>query len=235
MTDIRALCFDVFGTVVDWRSSIINEGIEINRHRQLEIDWAAFADRWRSMYQPAMEQVRSGRRSWTILDQLHRESLDQLILEFGLDDFDEQEIDHLNRVWHRLDPWPDSVEGLGRLKQKYILATCSNGNVALMVNMAKRSGLPWDAILGAEVTRCYKPLDPAYQESVRMLGLQPHQVCMVAAHNSDLVAAAGNGLRTAFVARPTEYGPRQQTDLVAENDYDYVARDFIELATRLGC
>ena len=233
MSDIRALCFDVFGTVVDWRSSIIDEGQAINARRGLEVDWAEFADRWRGMYQPAMEEVRSGRRPWTILDQLHRESLDQLMPEFGLTDWSEEETDELNKVWHRLNPWPDAVEGLSRLKQQFIIATCSNGNVALIVDMAKRAGLPWDMVLGAEVTRHYKPQDEAYLESARMLGLRPEQVCMVAAHNSDLVAAARNGLRTAFVARPAEYGPHQDKDFEAENEYDFVAGDFIALAEQM--
>jgi len=233
MPDIRALCFDVFGTVVDWRSSIIDEGRSINQRRGLTIDWAAFADDWRAMYQPAMEEVRSGNRSWTILDQLHRESLDRLVIEYGIDDWSEQDKDHLNKVWHRLVPWPDVVEGLTLLKQHFIIATCSNGNVALIVNMAKHSGLPWDMVLGAEVTRHYKPMDEAYLASARMLGLQPDQVCMVAAHNADLVSAAGNGLRTAFVARPGEYGPHQVRDFGPEHDYDYVARDFVDLAAMM--
>lgn len=231
MKDISALCFDVFGTVVDWRSSIIDEGAAINQKRGLSVDWATFADDWRRMYQPAMEEVRSGRRPWTILDQLHRESLEQLLSKYGIDDWSESEKDHLNRVWHRLNPWPDAVEGLTSLKQHFIISTCSNGNVALIVNMAKRAGLPWDMVLGAEVTRHYKPMDQAYLESARMLGLQPEQVCMVAAHNSDLVSARSNGLRTAFVARPTEYGPHQDKDFEAQHDYDFVANDFIELAT----
>lgn len=233
MPDIRALCFDVFGTVVDWRSSIIDEGRSINRRRGLTIDWAAFADDWRGMYQPAMEEVRNGSRAWTILDQLHRESLDRLLVEYGIDDWTEQEKDHLNKVWHRLTPWPDAVAGLTLLKQHFIIATCSNGNVALIVNMARHSGLPWDMVLGAEVTRHYKPMDEAYLESARMLGLQPDQVCMVAAHNADLVSAAGNGLRTAFIPRPGEYGPHQVRDFEPEHDYDYVAKDFVDLAAMM--
>lgn len=234
MTPIRALLFDVFGTVVDWRSSIIAEGAELNRRLDLEVDWALFADRWRGMYQPAMERVRSGAREWTVLDVLHRESLDQLLPEFGLDGLDESERDNLNRVWHRLRPWPDAVEGLQRMKTQHVIATCSNGNVALIVNMAKHSGLPWDMVLGAEVTRHYKPQPGAYLESARLLGLAPEQCCMVAAHNSDLVAASALGLATAFVPRPTEYGPDQDFDQQAENDYTFVAEDFFDLARQLG-
>jgi len=235
MKQIQALCFDVFGTVVDWRSSIIEEGALINKQRGLNIDWAEFADAWRGLYQPSMEQVRTGNRPWTILDQLHRESLDTLAPIYGLSGWTEQELDHLNRVWHRLKPWPDAVNGLTRLKQKYTITTCSNGNVALIVNMAKHSGLPWDMVLGAEVTRHYKPQDEAYLESARLLGLEPEQCCMVAAHNSDLVTAGKNGMQTAFVARPTEYGPHQQKDFEAENEYSFIAEDFNQLATQMGC
>ncbi len=233
MTSIRALLFDVFGTVVDWRGSIVAEGNEFNRHKGTTVDWANFADRWRSMYQPAMEKVRTGARDWTILDTLHRESLEVLIAEFGLEYLNESECDHLNRVWHRLQPWPDSVEGLKRMKAGHIIATCSNGNVSLIVDMAKYSDLPWDMVLGAEVTRTYKPLPESYLCSARMLGLNPEECCMVAAHNSDLVAAGKLGFATAFVPRPTEYGPTQDFDLEAENPYSFVAEDFIDLAGQL--
>jgi 2-haloacid dehalogenase len=155
--------------------------------------------------------------------------------EFGIDDLSDQEIDHLNRAWHRLDPWPDVVEELGRLKRRYILATLSNGNVALMVNMAKRAGLPWDAILGAEVARAYKPRPEAYLRTAELLGLAPSTCMMVAAHNDDLVAARAVGFRTAFVARPREYGPDQRRDLRAEGDYDVVADSLTQLAAGLGC
>jgi len=235
MQEIRALLFDVFGTVVDWRSSVIDEGQKINGNKGTDIDWAAFADEWRGMYQPSMQAVRDGKRPWAILDILHRESLNVLMRKFGLNNWSEEEIDHLNRVWHRLRPWPDAVEGLHRLKNKFIIATCSNGNVALIVNMAKHSNLPWDMVLGAEVTRYYKPQTGAYLESVRLLGLSPAQCCMVAAHNSDLVAAASHGLQTAFIARPTEYGPDQKEDLKAENDYRFDCCSFVDLADQLGC
>ena len=231
---VVALGFDVFGTVVDWRSSVTREGESLGREKGFDKDWTAFADRWRAGYQPAMEAVRTGKRDWTILDVLHREILDQLLDEFGIVGLSETEIDHFNRAWHRLDPWPDAVDGMNRLKIKYTLFTLSNGNVALMVNMAKRAGLPWDAILGAEVAGHYKPQPEAYLNSVSLLGLEPEQVMLVAAHNGDLRAARALGMRTAFVRRPTEYGPDQDFDLDAEEDWDVVADEFVDLAAKLG-
>ena len=233
--DIKACLFDVFGTVVDWRGGITREGEALGRAKGIEADWAAFADGWRGLYQPAMEKVRSGGMDWVALDVLHRMNLDQMLAKFGVDNLWEDETDHFNRAWHRLDPWPDSVAGLTRLKAKFIIATLSNGNIALMVNMAKRAGLPWDMVLGAEIARAYKPQPEAYLRSCAALGLDPGQCMLVAAHNSDLVAAAGCGMRTAFVSRPTEYGPRQDRDFEAEHDFDYVARDFLDLADQLGC
>jgi 2-haloacid dehalogenase len=180
-----------------------------------------------------MQKVRDGERPWTILDQLHRESLDQLLREFCIEGLNETEIDHFNRAWHRLRPWPDTVDGLTRLKRIFIIATLSNGNIALLVNMAKHSDLPWDVILGAEVAHCYKPLPDAYLKSAQALGLQPKQCLMVAAHNDDLFAAGDLGFRTAFVARPTEYGHYQNKDLEAQDDFDFVAKDLIDLANQL--
>ena len=232
---VQALLFDVFGTVVDWRSSIIAELTTFGADKGVSADWAAFTDDWRGLYQPAMEEVRSGRRAWTILDVLHRESLDALLVQFGIKGLSEPEIDHLNRAWHRLDPWPDVVEGLTRLKQKFILATLSNGNVALIVNMARRAGLPWDAVLGAEVARHYKPQPEAYLTTAALLGLRLEQCLMVAAHNGDLKAASATGLRTAFVPRPAEYGPGQSRDVTPEREWDVIAKDFVDLAHRLGC
>lgn len=232
---IKALTFDVFGTVVDWRSSIIREGSRLNGEKDLNIDWARFADTWRGMYQPSLSRVRHGDRPWANLDQLHRESLETLIHRFGLDSLDETELDHLNRVWHRLEPWPDSVEGLLRLKRKFILVTLSNGNVALLINMARRAGLPWDAILGAETARCYKPLPQAYLNTAQLLALNPSECMMVAAHNDDLEAARRCGFHTAFVYRPTEYGPGQTTDLETTHDWHVVADDLIDLAAKLDC
>jgi 2-haloacid dehalogenase len=226
-TRIKALTFDVFGTVVDWRESIIREGKALARAKGLDVDWAKFADAWRGLYQPAMNRVRRGEVEWTKLDDLHRMSLVQLLGDFRITGLTEAEVDDFNRAWHRLDPWPDAVPGLSRLKRRFILATLSNGNVALMVNMAKRAGLPWDAILGAEVARAYKPQPAAYLRSVEALGLRPEDVAMVAAHNADLAAAAACGLKTAFVLRPTE-------DTEPTADWDIVAPDFLELASQCG-
>jgi len=231
----KALLFDVFGTVVDWRSGIIGAGRALGARKGIERDWAAFADAWRGLYQPSMGAVREGRRPFVKLDRLHRESLEQLLREFTIEGLSEAEIDDLNHVWHRLDPWPDSVAGLTRLRRRYVLATLSNGNVALIVNLAKRAGLPWDAVLGAEVARRYKPLPEVYLGAADMLGVEPDECLMVAAHNSDLVAATACGLRAAFVPRPTEYGAGQSTDLEPAHDYDLVARDLLDLAQQLGC
>ena len=172
LDSVKALTFDVFGTVVDWRSSITREGETLGRAKGLTADWARFADAWRGLYQPNLSRVRSGELPWTKLDELHRMSLDRLLVDFGIAGLSETEIDHLNRAWHRLDPWPDAVPGLERLRRRFILATCSNGNVALMVNMAKRAGLPWDAILGAETARHYKPQPEAYLITADMLGVK---------------------------------------------------------------
>ena len=230
----RALLFDVFGTVVDWRSSVIRELEGVGAHFGIEADWTAFADAWRGLYQPSMERVRSGERPWCKLDDLHRESLVELLDRFGISALTVAEVDELNRAWHRLDPWPDTVAGLTRLRRMYILATLSNGNVALLVNMARRAGLPWDAVLGAETARCYKPLPEAYLRTADHLGLEPARCVMVAAHNDDLAVARGLGFATAFVRRPTEYGPHQSSDLEAESDWDFVADSLTELAALMG-
>jgi len=233
---ISALTFDVFGTVVDWRTSVTREGEAFGKPRNLSVDWAKFADSWRSLYQPAMEEVRSGRRPWAKLDDLHRESLVRLLGDFEITGVSPAEIDHLNHAWHRLDPWPDAVPGLTRLKGRFTLATLSNGNIALMVDMARRAGLPWDAILGAEVARAYKPTPEAYLRSAEALGLRPEQCLMVAAHPSDLASAARCGLRTAYVPRPLEFGPgRPGSQPEPGQPFDVVAADFVELAEKLGC
>ena len=234
--DIRACLFDVFGTVVDWRTSVSRDLAAFAKQKSISgIDWLEFAVEWRKLYQPSMDEVRSGRRPFTILDVLHRESLARLIGRYGIKDLSEADVEHMSRAWHRLDPWPDSVEGLRRLKTKFIIAPCSNGNIALMVNMAKRAGLPWDCILGAETARAYKPMPEAYLASCRQLGLAPGSVMMVAAHNNDLKAAKAQGMKTAFVARPAEHGPGQSTDLAADPAcVDVPARDFVDLAARLG-
>ena len=232
---LKAVTFDVFGTVVDWRTSIAREVESLAVKKKFAVDGQRFADAWRKLYQPSMTEVRDGKVPWTVLDDLHRMNLLQVLETFGIDQLSEEEIKHLNRAWHRLNPWPDAVAGLQRLKQHYIIGTLSNGNVALIVNMAKFSELPWDVVLGAEIARHYKPQPEAYLRSAEILGLEPKECMLVAAHNGDLAAAGRCGFQTAFVPRPKEYGPEQTTDLVAEYDCDVVAGDFIELAQILGC
>lgn len=232
---VKALVFDTFGTVVDWRRGIARDaGTFLARHKRGDIDPLAFADAWRKRYQPAMEAVRSGARPFTRLDVLHRENLDALLGEHGIT-ADEAERDWLNRAWHRLDPWPDAIPGLLRMRPRHFLAPLSNGNILLLANMAKRAGIPWDAILGAEAAQAYKPQPEAYLRTAEILGLQPHEVALVAAHNGDLAAARRAGLKTAFVLRPTEHGANQATDTSAEQDWEAVVSSFEELADRLGC
>ncbi|MGD9867887.1 MAG: haloacid dehalogenase type II [Hyphomicrobiales bacterium] len=235
MEDIKALFFDVFGTVVDWRGSIVRELTRFGETKGVEADWAEFADAWRALYQPSMEEVRSGHRPWVKLDQLHRESLITLLVRFGIQRLTEQEIEQVNTAWHRLDPWPDSVAGMERLRSKYILSTLSNGNIALLVNMARRAGLPWDVILGAETAQAYKPLPECYLRNAALLGLEPEQCMLVAAHNDDLAAAQKLGFHTAFVCRPGEHGPAQTKDLKATGDWDIEAQSFLELASDMEC
>jgi 2-haloacid dehalogenase len=235
ISGVKALTFDVFGTVVNWRDSIAREAKASLGPKGYDKDWHHFADQWRARYQPAMAKVRNGERPWTRLDDLHRENLVELLPEFGISGLSQAEIDHLNRAWHRLDGWPDTVAGLTRLKRKYILVTLSNGNVALMVNMAKHAGLPWDAILGAEVAHAYKPQPEAYDRTAALLDLTPEECMMVAAHNGDLFAARGRGFHTAFVSRPLEHGPNKTRDLEAEHDFDVIADSFVDLAAKLGC
>ena len=231
---IRAVLFDVFGTVVDWRSGVIAELAAFGQVTGVAADWTAVADDWRSRYQPAMEDVRSGRRPFVPLDTLHRESLDAIFAERGIG-ATEAERDQLTLAWHRLDPWPDVVDGLARLRTRFTVGTLSNGNTMLLENMAARAGLPWDVVLGAQVAGAYKPLPRAYLGSVERLGHRAEHVMLAAAHNADLGAASALGLRTAFISRTTEHGPGQTTDLVAEGPWDFVARDVNHLAELLGC
>lgn len=233
--DVRALTFDVFGTVVDWRGSIIREAALLGENKGIEADWAAFADAWRAGYGPAMNRVRTGELPWTKIDVLHRMILDTLVDEYGLGGLSEGELADLNHVWHRLDPWPDAVGGLIRLKSKLTIATLSNGNVSLLSNMAKHGGLPWDVILSAEIAKHYKPDAEAYLHSAELLSLRPEQVMMVAAHKGDLQAAQRVGLKTAFVARPDEMGPEREVDVTRDAWMDVYARDFHDLAEQLGC
>jgi 2-haloacid dehalogenase len=224
----------VFGTVVDWRSGVIRDVAEVARQTGITVDTEAFADAWRADYAPAMDEVRHGKLPWTRLDELHRRSLDRLLPEFGLDGLDEEHRRWLNTCWHRLDPWPDALAGLHRLKQSFVIASFSNGNVSLLLDMARRASLPWDMIFSAELFRHYKPDPGFYLGAVDLLGLEPRQVMLVAAHNADLPAAAGLGLATAFVPRPAEHGPGQHTDLAPAGNYTLVAADFGELASALG-
>ncbi|MEZ4832580.1 MAG: haloacid dehalogenase type II [Caldilineaceae bacterium] len=230
---ISALVFDVFGTVVDWRTSIIREGQMLGQRKGIDVDWPRFADAWRAGYVPAMQQVRSGELPWLKIDQLHRRILDGLLDEFGLAMLSETELSHLNRVWHRLIPWPDAVPGLYRLKADYVIATLSNGNVSLLTNMAKHAGLPWDCILSAELAGHYKPDLEVYLKAADLLGLPTEQVMMVAAHKGDLHAARSTGMRTAYVPRPLEYGPGGGADLAPDLEFDVVAEDFVILADKL--
>ena len=231
---VKALTFDVFGTVVDWRTSIARECAMVGEAKGVSADWEAFADDWRAGYGPSMGRVRSGELPWTTIDKLHRMVLDKLLEKFEITDLSEDERDDLNRAWHRLDPWPDSVEGLARLRGKFVIATLSNGNVALLTNMAKHAGLPWDCILSAELARHYKPDRESYQTAAALLGLPVDQVMMVAAHKGDLHAARAVGLRTAFVPRPDEFGPNREVDTEPDPAFDVVASDFLELADKLG-
>jgi 2-haloacid dehalogenase len=233
LAEVQALCFDIFGTVVDWRSSIVREGQLLQQQLALPAqDWGAFADDWRAGYQPAMHEVRTGALPWTDIDGLHRRILDRITAARGLV-LAEADAANFNRVWHRLIPWPDSVAGLYRLKQRFTITSLSNGNVALLVNMAKHAGLPWDTVLSAELFQHYKPDPEVYLGAARLLGLQPAQVMMVAAHPSDLRAAAACGLRTAYVPRPLERGPSGPMEAWTEGEFDVVAPDFGVLAATL--
>jgi 2-haloacid dehalogenase len=232
--EIKALTFDVFGTVVDWRGSVIREVEAVLAPKGISLDWASFADRWRAGYFPAMTPVRRGERDFVPLDVLHREILDRLLAEDGITGLTEAEIDHLNRVWHRLDPWPDVVEGMTRLKRRFVLGSLSNGNVALIVAMARRAGLPWDALLGGDVVRAYKPHPESYDGAARLLALDPGRCLMVAAHPFDLKSAAGRGFRTAYVHRPLEQGPGREAERPVPGTFDYQVDSFLELADALG-
>ena len=233
-TTVKALTFDVFGTVVDWRTSIIREGQLLTKTKGIRADWAKFADAWRAGYGPAMNRVRTGELPWKTIDELHRMTLDGLLRQFEIKGLTEDEIDHFNRAWHRLIPWPDAIAGLQRLRTRFTLATLSNGNVSLLVDMAKHAGLPWDCVLSAEMARHYKPDREAYETAARLLGLAPTQVMMVAAHPGDLQAAKKVGFKTAFVPRPLEHGPDGKIESVGPGDVDVSAADFLDLAAKLG-
>jgi 2-haloacid dehalogenase len=236
LNGIRALVFDTFGTVVDWRTGIARDAAPFLSAYGSGADPEAFADAWRRRYAPAMEGVRSGRRPFTRLDVLHRENLVTILPDFAIDpaQVPATALDDLNHAWHRLDPWSDSVAGLHRLRARFLIAPLSNGNIILLTNMAKRAGIPWDCILGAEVVQAYKPTPESYLRTADVLAMRPAAIGLVAAHNSDLAAARACGFRTVFVPRPMEHGPGQTTDLRAEADWDVVATDFEDLAAQLG-
>jgi 2-haloacid dehalogenase len=229
---VQALGFDVFGNVVDWRSGIAREAAPFLARHAPAADPEVFADAWRQRYSPSMEEVRAGRRPFTRLDVLHRESLSAILPAFGVNPstIPAPELDALNFAWRR----PDSVPGLERLRRRFIIAPLSNGNIRLLLDMAKRAGLPWDAILGAEIALAYKPTPEAYLRTAEALMLEPEQICLVAAHNGDLAAARRCGLRTAFIPRPNEHGPGQTTDLTPEQSWDAIAANMQVLADQLG-
>lgn len=229
MAEVKVFAFDVFGTVVDWRSSIARDVAPLVGGT---IDPAMFSDKWRARYQPAMEACRSGKRPYTRLDVLNRETLDDLLAELGLD-WDEPTRADVALAWRRLDPWPDAVAGLTRIKAHFPIVTLSNGNIALTLEMARRAGLPWDAILGAEATGIYKPLPGAYLGTADILGIAPAELCLVAAHHSDLAAARAVGLKTAYVARPLEYGGAPAPDAHMAQSWDWQATSLVDLADQL--
>jgi 2-haloacid dehalogenase len=230
---VQAVLFDTFGTVVDWRSGVTASVQQTADIHHVPLDAAAFADAWRAKYEPSMRRIRTGDRPFTRLSRLHRENLTATLAEFGLD-ITPNEVDRLNHAWQRLAPWPDSVEGLRLLKQRYIIGPLSNGDTALLTRMAKYASLPWDVIIGADLTRRYKPHPEAYFRAAAILDLAPSAVMLVAAHNYDLAAARQAGLATGFIARPTEHGPGQKTDLQAEADWEIVAEDLMDLGQQLA-
>jgi 2-haloacid dehalogenase len=234
MNHVRALIFDVFGTLVDWRSSIAREARDVLSPLGVTLEWEGFADAWRDQYQPAMEEVRAGRLPFSKLDLLHRRNLDVVLRNVGLDRIDESTRARLNLAWHRLDAWPDVASGLARLRVRYRIAPCSNGNISLMVDLARRNNLPWDAILGAEIARDYKPKPIVYLSAAAAFDCEPRETMMVAAHSSDLAAAAAQGLRTGFIARPNEYGAGKG-ESAATVPVDVSVASLTDLATALGC
>jgi 2-haloacid dehalogenase len=232
--EVRALTCDTYGTIVDWRGTILDELRVFGQTRGLDRDWEAFLADWKSCYRVGMDMVNAGEWPWTSIDTIYRRRLDQLLRTYRIAGVAEHEVEQLNRVWWRLRPWPDAVAGLARLRRRYIIALLSNASFAGMVHLARSAGLPWDCVLTAENAKRYKPAPEVYRTAIELLGFRPGEVMMVAAHNYDLAAARSHGMRTAFVPRPTEYGPGQTTDLVPESDWDVVAKDVEDLARALG-
>ena len=228
------IVFDTFGTVVDWRGSLIADLSTFGTRRGIEADWTALVDAWRAAYHPSMDRVRKGELPWTRLDDLHRMSLDHLVAHFGIKGLTEQDLVHINLGWHRLNPWPDSVPGLRRLKKQFVIGPLSNGNVSLLTYMAKHAGLPWDMVFGSDLFGHFKPDPETYLGVARMMDLAPDQVMLAAAHNGDLANARKCGLMTAFFPRPDEYGPHQKRDFKADQEWDFVADNIEDLAGKLG-
>jgi 2-haloacid dehalogenase len=235
MTAIRALLFDTFGTVVDWRGGLIASMQAWGAARAIDADWPGLVDAWRGEYQPSMARVRTGERDWADLDVLQRESVEILAPKFGAAGLDDGALDELVRMWHNLPPWPDSVEGLPRLRERYLIAPLSNGHVALLVRLSKAAGITWDAVFGADVFRHYKPDPETYLGAAALLGCQPAEVMLVACHASDLDAAASCGLRTCYVARPLEYGPGRVVEPPPAGRFDVMVEDLLQLAVVMGC
>ena len=231
MTLPKVLAFDVFGTVVDWHGSVQREVAALLPG----VDAGAFALAWRAGYQPAMRRVMSGELPWTLLDDLHRMMLDDVLRDLAITHLTEAHKGHLNKVWHRLDPWPDVVTGLTRLKSEFTICTLSNGNIGLLTNMAKRAGLPWDCVLSAEVFRAYKPSPKAYLGVAQVFDLEPAEVMLVAAHHDDLAAARSCGLQSAYIERPLEFGAVRHKDVSPDPANTFHAKDFLDLAYQLGC
>ncbi|MGH7358035.1 MAG: haloacid dehalogenase type II [Candidatus Rokuibacteriota bacterium] len=232
--DVQALTFDTYGTVVDWRDSVLGQLTEFGAARGLDVDWTAFLTEWKAGYRPGMDRVNRGEWPWTTVEAIYRRRLDELLPRYEIDGLGEADRGHLTRAWWRLHPWPDAVPGLRRLRSRFVLSPLSNGSFAGMVHLARFAGLPWDCVITAENARWYKPRPEVYRTAAELLGLRPAEVMMVAAHNYDLAAARACGFRTAFVPRPAEHGPGQTSDLRPEADWDVVATDFLDLADRLG-
>jgi 2-haloacid dehalogenase len=231
---VQALTFDTYGTVVDWRDSVLAQLTEFGAARGLDVDWPAFLTEWQAGYRPGMDRVNRGEWPWTTVEAIYRRRLEELLPRYEIEGLGEADLTRLTRVWWRLHPWPDAVAGLRRLRARFVLSPLSNGSFAGMVHLARFAGLPWDCIITAENARCYKPRPEVYRTAVRLLGLRPAEVMMVAAHNYDLAAARACGLGTAFVPRAAEHGPGQTSDLAPDADWDVVASDFLDLADQLG-
>ena len=232
---IRALTFDTYGTVVDWRTSVLGELRALAERKTLTLDCVQFLDDWRAAYRPGMDKVNSGETAWTTVDAIYRRRLEDLLATYGITVLTADEIDTLARVWWRLRPWPDAIPGIHRLKRRYLVTPLSNASFIGMVELARFAGLPWDCIITAENARCYKPRPEVYRTAISLLGLGPEDVMMVAAHNYDLVAARAEGMATAFLPRPLEFGSGQRTDLKAESGWDIIAENFEDLAARMNC